>query len=39
MAASGEIIFLKCGKAVLVEFASLEAAIRRLPRAAIKEAA
>jgi hypothetical protein len=39
MAARGEIIFLKCGKAVLVEYASLKAAIQNLPRAAIKEAA
>jgi hypothetical protein len=39
MAARGEITFLKCGKAVLVEYASLKAAIQNLPRAAIKEAA
>jgi hypothetical protein len=39
MAGAGEIVFLKLGKATLVEFASLEAAIHRLPRIAVKAAA
>jgi hypothetical protein len=39
MAGDGELTFLKCGKATLVEYASLEAAIHRLPRITVKAAA
>jgi hypothetical protein len=35
-ASRGQIIFLKCGNRVLVDFASLKAAIADLPRANIK---
>jgi hypothetical protein len=38
-ASRGEIIFLKCGSRVLVEYASLKAAIAGLPRAQINIAA
>jgi hypothetical protein len=39
LAGAGELIFLKCGKATLVEFASLEAAMSRLPKTGVKAAA
>jgi hypothetical protein len=39
MAARGEIVFRKCGKAVLVDYASLKAAALSLPTATIRIAA
>ncbi len=39
LASRGEIIFLKAGNRVLVDFASLKAATARLPRASINIAA
>lgn len=38
-ASRGQIIFVKCGSRVLVDFASLKAAIAELPRAQINIAA
>jgi hypothetical protein len=38
-AARGEIVFRKCGKCVLVEYASLKAAYEALPKATINIAA
>jgi hypothetical protein len=38
-AARGQIVFVKCGSRVLVDFASLKAAIAELPRAQINIAA
>lgn len=39
MAGRGDVVFLKCGRAVLVDYASLENAVRSLPRATIRIAA
>ncbi len=39
LAASGDVVFLKCGRCTLVEFASLEAVIGKLPKVKVKAAA
>jgi hypothetical protein len=39
MASKGDVIFVKLGGRTLVDFATLKAAVRRLPRAVINIAA